>query len=166
MFCWHHHSHSHHRPVHGTVLLKEESLYIRPLREYIFRANPGEEHALKLLVTKYGQPLRGAPVRLYPLKDFRESAPPDGVTVPNNGSETDRDGISTLVLKAHNVGQPRKNIDGQVYRYSYGVNHTDDDVTDETWEEVWNNNRYLCFHHVSHHRFAIVLWRNLQASRL
>jgi len=146
--------------VHGTVLLKEESLYIRPLREYIFRANPGEEHTLKLLVTKYGQPLHGAPVRLYPLKDFRESAPPDGVTVPNNGSETDRDGISTLILKAHNVGQPRKNIDGQVYRYSYGVNHTDDDVTEpdtnSTYEQQErtpiNDATILVFSNVSYER--------------
>ena len=118
--------------MNGIVLLKEDLLYVRPFGDYIFRANPGEEHKLKLLVTKYGQPLDGAAVRLYP-SDVTDFNPPDGVTIPNNGAKTEGDGISTLILKAHNVGQPRKkhDLDGQVYKYSYRVNlntDTDDDV--------------------------------------
>lgn len=107
-------------------MLKEKPVYVRPWREFIFRADPDEVNEFHLLVTQYGQPFPNQTVNLFPTpwRQWSEGPrePENGVTYESSAPTNDN-GIATFNLHAHNVGEPRKEfyIDGQVYRYSYNV---------------------------------------------
>jgi len=102
-------------------MMRERAQYLRPWREFIFRANPGETHQFHLFSTLYGQPNVNATVNMFIDPDFGPRVPEDGVTGWEDSVQTNGSGIATFNLTAGFIGMPRSadNIDGQVYQFSY-----------------------------------------------
>ena len=108
-------------------MVKERAHYLRPWREFIFRANPGETHQFYLFATLYGQPSVNVTVNMHVFVDKKDFPvrrdPEDGVTGWQDSVQTNGSGIATFNLTAGFIGMPRSinNIDGQVYLFSYSI---------------------------------------------
>ena len=106
-------------------MMRERILYLRPWREFIFRANPGETLQFQLFATRYGEPYTNVTVNMaaVPVLGTNVSSPEDGVTGWQDGVQTNENGIATFILRAGFIGTPRSNynIDGQVYHFDYFI---------------------------------------------
>jgi len=102
-------------------MMRERAQYLRPWREFIFHANPGETHQFQLYATLYGQPHKNVSVMMFINPALGPRVPEDGVTGWNDTVQTDGSGIATFNLTGGFIGMPRSanNIDGQVYQFSY-----------------------------------------------
>ena len=107
----------------GILMMRERAQYLRPWREFIFRANPGETHQFFLFSTLYGQPDVNVTVNMFIDPTFGRRDPEDGVTGWQDSAQTNGSGIATFNLTAGFIGMPRidNNIDGQVYQFSYNI---------------------------------------------
>ena len=109
----------------GILMMRERVLYLRPWREFIFRANPGETFQFHLFATRYGEPYSNVTVNMaaVPVIEPNVSSPKDGVTGWQDVVQTNENGIATFILKAGFIGTPRSNynIDGQVYHFDYVI---------------------------------------------
>ena len=105
--------------------MRERILYLRPWRDFIFRANPGETVHFQLFATRYGEPYTNVTVNMgaVPVLGTNVSIPEDGVTGWQGGVQTNESGIATFSLTAGFIGMPRSNynIDGQVYHFNYTI---------------------------------------------
>jgi hypothetical protein len=99
-------------------------VYIRA-DQFVFRLNPGEEARVRLFATKFGHPYADArvvaildPSQLQPGSPL---GPAPAVGTPMQAIDfpcrlvTDAGGVATLPISAHDPGNPRGYIDGQVY---------------------------------------------------
>ena len=118
---------------YGLLMLEEATTYVRPWRQFVFRANPDEIHPFYLFVTHFGNPKPNATVHLFPVVQFGVRDPIDGVTYENH-TKTNQSGIATFHLHAHNVGQPRHDYDipGQAYKYAYNVSPSEEPQNPDT----------------------------------
>jgi len=93
--------------------------------QFVFRLNPGEQAAVRLYATRFGQPYADAPVITVRYSDQLQPFSPLGtaptVATPEEAIEfpvrtvTGADGTATLTVRASDPGTPRDYIDGQVY---------------------------------------------------
>ena len=92
----------------GILMMRERILYLRPWREFIFRANPGESLQFQLFATRYGEPYRNVIVNMaaVPVLGTNVSIPEDGVTGWQDGVQTNANGIATFNLTAGFIGMP------------------------------------------------------------
>ena len=82
-------------------MMRERAQYLRPWREFIFRANPGETHQFHLFSTLYGQPNVNTTVNMFIDPDFGPRVPEDGVTGWEDSVQTNGSGIAPLSVACH-----------------------------------------------------------------
>ena len=114
-------------PGGSPMLAIEESpggVFVRA-DQFVFRLNPDEEATVRLYATRFGHPNPGTAVVTVPvpgqLQPFSPIAPAPPVATPADAIRydprviTNEDGVARLHIRAHDPGQPRGYIDGQVY---------------------------------------------------
>jgi hypothetical protein len=112
------------RTERGETLLAEdpEGRYLRA-DDFVFRLSPGKKAQTAVYATRFGRPAAGVRVSLgvSPLEGPPPANdPPEGLAYSIKPVKTDRDGRTTISLKAGDPGNPRGYIDGQVYGVAYG----------------------------------------------
>ncbi|MFL5700227.1 MAG: hypothetical protein ACJ797_24375 [Ktedonobacteraceae bacterium] len=85
----------------------------------MFRLNPGDQVEVRLFTTRYGQPYAGTHILLNS-DPGQLQADPQQIGIPANVVEypseviTGEDGLATFKILAHDPGNPRGYIDGQI----------------------------------------------------
>jgi hypothetical protein len=104
-----------------------DGLHVRA-DDFVYRMSPNDQKTVTLYATSFGQPLPNTNVSVF----FNSSGLQGGnnnlaVGTPASALTfltslpTDQNGAASLTLKAHNPGQPRQYIDGQVYGVGYAL---------------------------------------------
>jgi len=114
-------------PGGSPALAIEESpggVFVRA-DQFVFRLNPDEEATARLYATRFGHPYPGAAVITVPvpgqLQPFSPIGPAPSVATPADvirydpRAITNEQGVARLRIQAHDPGQPRGYLDGQVY---------------------------------------------------
>jgi hypothetical protein len=118
------------RPGLAPTVVEEAPAHVRA-DAFVARLDPGDQWTVRLHVTRRGQPLDGARVRLFLLlPDGPDAAdfPVGGLAFPASVT-TDATGTATASLTAADPGEPRffysgdrrEHVDGQVYLVGYQV---------------------------------------------
>lgn len=109
-----------------TLLAEDpEGRYLRA-DDFVFRLSPGDKAETAVYATRFGQPAAG--IRVSAQSSASQlgptpppvNAPPEGLAFAVKPVKTDKDGRTTIRLKAGDPGNPRGYIDGQVYGVAYG----------------------------------------------
>ena len=120
------------------LLLKEspDGILIRPQGQWVFRRDALESVQFELFVTKFGKALKNSPVILGTASRFLQNltrhlknvnhhtepeldVPP--LRFPRMPLATDERGLASVTIDMPNPNNPRRIIDGQVYRISYNL---------------------------------------------
>ena len=87
--------------------------------QFVFRLNPGDQAEVRLFATRFGQPYAGTHILLNS-DPGQLQADPAQIAIPANVVEypseviTGEDGVATILIRAHDPGNPRGYIDGQI----------------------------------------------------
>jgi len=112
-----------------TLVAREglDGLHVRA-DDFVYRISPGDQATATLYASSFGQPLPNASVSAFFNSNMLQGAngnlavakPASALTFPTSLT-TDQNGTATLTLTAHDPGQPRQYIDGQVYGIGYAL---------------------------------------------
>jgi hypothetical protein len=112
-----------------TVLAREglDGLHVRA-DAFVYRMSPGDNATATLYATRFGKPLPNVSLSAFFNSrrlqggdgNLAVATPASALTFPTNLT-TDQNGGASLALAAHNPGNPRQYIDGQVYGVGYGL---------------------------------------------
>ena len=115
------------------VMLRETPYFLRPYDYYVDRLEFEETSDMPILVTHFGKPSSGIPVKIVPIYN---PAPSDAVLPLEDVVETDERGVASFTFKAvkrvpegREYEEPRDlcpnetkfAVDGQVYKFKYCV---------------------------------------------
>ena len=125
------------------ILLAEakDGVVIHPYSNWTLRTNPNDTAQVKLLVTKFGNPVQNATVKISPCNcdDIFSGGPPVGqppLPLQHPNLTTDDGGIATFTINAKDPGNNRSFIDGHLYPFFYSV----EGQNQSTCSELCKNN--------------------------
>ena len=112
------------RCIDITMKECEDGIHMRPMSEFSFRKESGDNLEVKLLATKFGKPWPNLEIGFLCVKQSGKDryCSPD-VTLPT-GLTTNKDGIVTTNITLPVINTPRKFIDGQLYPIFYYPKNT------------------------------------------